>query len=71
MHTDDDTLYKYQRRLWTDLQWNIIKGLPVGSAFAYAFLTIVRQFKKRGAMDLPLYFGMPLLYWAYAKSATY
>ena len=22
-------------------------------------------------MDLPLYFGMPLLYWAYAKSATY
>jgi hypothetical protein len=71
MHTDDDTLFKYQRRIWADLQWSVVKGLPVGGAFAYGVLTIVRQFKKRSGFDWPLYFGMPLFYWIYAKSVTY
>ena len=71
MHTDDDILFAYQRRIWKDLQWNIFSGAPVGITFAYAALRIVRCFKKSGGFDVPIYFGMPLLYWVYSKSHIY
>lgn len=71
MHTDDDILFAYQRRIWKELQWNVFSGAPVGLTFAYAALRCVRLFKKSGGFDIPIYFGMPLLYWVYSKSHIY
>jgi hypothetical protein len=71
MHTDDDTLFKYQRKLWQELQWSVVTGAPVGAGFAYAALRFTRMFKKASGFDWPLYFGMPFLYWAYCKSMVH
>ena len=53
------------------MQWVVVKGMPIGGLFGYAFMRLIRQFKKGSPMDWPMYFGMPLLYWIYAKMTTY
>ena len=42
MYTDDPVLYTYQRKLKSELQWEVLKGLPVGIMFAFLPLTIAR-----------------------------
>jgi hypothetical protein len=69
--TDDPTLYAYQRKLCTALQWNIVSGAPVGVALCYALLRSVRMLKKTGGYDGLFYFLIPLVYWSYTKSIVY
>lgn len=71
LNTDDDVLYKYQRRLYTDLQWSIISGLPIGCLFATFCLKFVGLFKKRATLDIPMYFCIPLTYWVWTKKCTH
>lgn len=71
LNTDDQVLYKYQRRLWTDLQWSILSGLPVGCIFGLMCLKTVGLFKKRSTLDIPLYFMLPVSYWIWCKKRTH
>ena len=42
MHTDDPVLYAYQRKIRSELQWEVLKGLPVGILFAFMPFTLAR-----------------------------
>lgn len=67
MKTEDEVLYRYQRKLWTSLQWSIISGAPIGIMLAAAVVGGLGMVKKRGAFDVPL-FGMPaFMFYALAK----
>ena len=70
LNTDDEVLFKYQRKLWTQMQWSIISGLAVGMGFSFTCLSLVRCLKKKSALDIPLYFGVPLAIWLHAKQRT-
>ena len=53
------------------MQWNILKGAPVGLLFAYGCLSVVGVMKKRTSLDIPIYFGMPFLYWMWCKKSVH
>ena len=53
------------------MQWNIIKGTPIGLLFAYGCLSIVGVLKKRTTFDIPIYFGMPFMYWMWCKKSVH
>ena len=71
MSTEDTALFAYQRRLWTELQWDVIRGLPVGIGVSYALMRAVRTMKKTSGMDALVYFTIPLCYWLYCKKGFY
>jgi hypothetical protein len=43
----------------------------MGVLFGAGILALTRNFKKKGALDMPLYFGIPFMYWVYTKKTTY
>lgn len=71
MSTNDDTLYRYKRRLWIEMNLVWIVGAYAGVLFGWLTLRFARALKKSSHLDIPVYFGIPFLIWAYARKMTH
>jgi len=61
MKSTDDTIYLYKKKVIAALQFGVLFRLPPTIFWSYLIAKGVRNMKKHGPMDFPIYMGIPML----------
>mmetsp|Transcript_23101 Transcript_23101/g.35777 ORF Transcript_23101/g.35777 Transcript_23101/m.35777 type:complete len:151 (+) Transcript_23101:274-726(+) len=61
MGTDDEAVFKYQRRMWKELWKEYMNQAPIFGALGYGIIRLVRRLKKASPLDVPIYGGFMLV----------